>query len=204
MQSDPIGLLGGANTFAYAGTSPLAYMDPLGLWWFGDPLPQGVVDFSAGLGDGALATLSFGFVSGQRLRDSLNIGSVNVCATEYRGGLVTGTAATLSTYAGAAIPKILIHYTTRAGAAGIAATGLRASTGLTLFGDGVYATAGSRLFVPPAATIPLLLDGAGFVRMIPGAVYLNPGSLQTALIFAGYGAGANREAFGQNCKCEPR
>ncbi len=43
--------------------------DPLGLWGIGDPLPQGVVDFSAGFGD----DLSCGLTS--IARNAVNVGS---------------------------------------------------------------------------------------------------------------------------------
>ena len=48
ISEDPIGERGGMNRYRYVEDSPTVATDPLGLWSFGDPLPDGFVDYWRG------------------------------------------------------------------------------------------------------------------------------------------------------------
>lgn len=91
------------------------------------------------------------------------------------------TAVTLATagYGFAALPKNLVHFTTGAGARGIAASGSISATRIGLFGPGVYmATIGRplNLFVQTTARTPIYLSApAGTVRILPRLVYVRWG-----------------------------
>jgi RHS repeat-associated protein len=200
LSRDPIEEEGGFNLYGYVGGDPINYIDPLGLWWWGDPLPQGMMDFSAGLGDGILSTMSFGFVNGQSFRDSLGIdGGMDRCGGLYSAGRVTGTVAAMIVFMKGGIPSHLTHYTTsEAAAASIAQTGLRASSG-GLFGGGRYASSigafPRNILTPPGSTVPVAITNtAGYIRVAPGT-FLQPtvgGYAQTIGMAGIYGAAANR------------
>lgn len=92
LQSDPIGLGGGVNTFSYVGHNPLAYRDSLGLHWASDlpSLPDWLVNGSAGIG----ASLSFGFTNDINKLLGTD-GAVNKCSMAYGNGELFGDGVAL-------------------------------------------------------------------------------------------------------------
>lgn len=161
LSEDPIGERGGLNLYGYVGNGPLMFTDPLGLEWYDWPIwnyriPDPVVNFSAGLGDGLLFNLT------ALARDGMGIDGVSRCSTAYKAGGWTSFAFGSGRLAYAGLAK--------AGSK-LAASGLQASAFRTGLGN-AFRLGARRPYAPNLAKYPtdaLLRAAAGRTNPIMNA-----------------------------------
>ncbi|WP_370388589.1 RHS repeat-associated core domain-containing protein [Snodgrassella alvi] len=84
IEADPLGVMGGMNLYNYADANPLTYLDPYGLYSWGNFIDD-ASNFSGGFGD----AVSFGGT--KWIRKKYDIGNVDDCSGLYGVGQVGGT-----------------------------------------------------------------------------------------------------------------
>jgi RHS repeat-associated protein len=100
ISEDPIGQEGGINNYVYVEGNPNFYIDPLGLWAWGDPIDQRIVDAVGGFGSGASLGLT------DVVNDYLGNGDqVDKCSDSYRAGNLASFALGAGRLAYAGIAK---------------------------------------------------------------------------------------------------
>ncbi|MCF7855310.1 MAG: hypothetical protein K9N51_10975, partial [Candidatus Pacebacteria bacterium] len=203
LSKDPIGISGGLNQYVFCGNNPVNCRDPFGLWNLWSPgtwgVPNGVgwswrdsinpFHESAGWSGawegakgGALAFADGVIPFWDPFEDYYadECGNVDSAYKWSRGiGRATRDIELSLLYMYGGVPASLTHYTTQAGARGIAQDGvIRGGAGL--FGKGVYLTKVGRpvnLFVPAGSMVPIQVSTPAWTaRIIPKLVYVKWGS----------------------------
>ena len=205
-ETDPIGLWAGTNPYSYVDSAPTTGIDPYGLWNIWNPGLWGqanavswswtdsLIPWHESSGYTREAFAHYSLRGLEAFADGVipfgdpfeSYGAYDRCdkGLEWSKsiGAWTRDAELTAAYGFAGVPQQLTHFTTAAGAAGIAETGaIEGGYGLfNPFFKGVYmARIGRPLnpFVPPFSLIPVEVSTPAWTaRIIPYLVYLKAGA----------------------------